>query len=550
MADLVYQARSKEDREVLINQGYIHYYYNDVDWGFITAKIKDGTERALKDAENNMDMRYRQALQAQGIQIFKKSSDGTTQALDYVTNFNDSDLNELFNACTKAMNEQVRQTFEDGKDGFNVKYQNAYKYKNLFAKGDASKDEISEFLDYIGETLNLIGVMKGKKKAWNSFCLAYQGIMSNSVSQLKNSPQVVRTAIAELEGSLTTLQVPDEMRKVMEYLVNIGTTIYGKKGKGIYSSQSMSSTLGNIFALAMGEKTIAGRNKIVTKTLKEMEAWLNIPKSEFGNGVHIYQGHNETPGNKTAIGTLEDRKSTVKTDVIKGGGITFSVEGQDSGDEYAIVGNLTSSVKWYQSLKRTDELADDLKIHSTTAYVQLAEQVFGTENRYGIYNTLAWHDTALTKRDRTAKEQNFRMIRSAVIAKYLDQFIAGSGGALFSDKNGAKDTVLFLVVNGKYYSIYSILLKYLEEVKTKENMLTYGSTGRGGSEKGLITMGFSYNNSRNKGDKTWQWIDVADGDKRPSRELAQERSLKAQEAIRKFNISIKINKKSLAALTL
>jgi hypothetical protein len=85
---------------------------------------------------------------------------------------------------------------------------------------------------------------------------------------------------------------------------------------------------------------------------------------------------------------------------------------------------------------------------------------------YGIYNTIAFNDENETART------NYRIIRSSVIKNYLTLFLAGKGTAV-NGVEGAVDFASFLVVNGHYYSMASIVLAIQKELEKKDS--TYGS---------------------------------------------------------------------------
>ncbi|MCM1217909.1 MAG: hypothetical protein NC548_25755 [Lachnospiraceae bacterium] len=145
---------------------------------------------------------------------------------------------------------------------------------------------------------------------------------------------------------------------------------------------------------------------------------------------------------------------------------------------------------------------------------------------YGVYNTLAFRDDSRTI-------DNFKIIRSSVIANYLDIIIAGTGmkveGAEGFDFNS------FLVVNGKFYPIISIIQAYLEDVTAvaAENRKEYGS----GNSSLIYTSSISRTDNKWVGDK-----DVKD------LTLAIKRSDSVKGALAKTQVIFELSGKRLRAL--
>ena len=127
------------------------------------------------------------------------------------------------------------------------------------------------------------------------------------------------------------------------------------------------------------------------------------------------------------------------------------------------------------------------------------------------------------------KQVSFRILRSAVISNYLEQFLAGTGSEI-GDTNIA-DTAVFFMVNGQFYSIMALLTAYLQDITSKERQLKYGNADD------LVYMSFGSLDEDIVND--WKGNE-------PSEKAALLRTKSSErQALLKFPVMIKLNKQIL-----
>lgn len=110
----------------------------------------------------------------------------------------------------------------------------------------------------------------------------------------------------------------------------------------------------------------------------------------------------------------------------------------ESGDSFTI--NLGLSTKWYKGI--ADKTSNQVAITSEQNFIHRVTQLIsGHEGRYYAYNALA-----LVNQDGAA----YAALKAAILARTMDYLVSGFGVQ--------GDFSQFLVINGKFYSIWQIIL--------------------------------------------------------------------------------------------
>lgn len=473
-----------------INEGYVHSNIEHVKWDY-TAKIFNTKGKyIINNNLTNLMSRYRKSLS----QIIEIQDMETKEKIDFIADMDDSTIELIFQKLADQLTDKVdKNLISNFSDAELLARQSA----GVFSNGFDNK-QFSKLMNAIAAALKQINALNQSR--WKTFAAQYK-LMMNGRSDSKKLAEDIK----ELNGLVGNIK-DGPMKQIMSTLMNIPNNML-KNGNMNYSAEQMTGTLNDIFDTKIGEYTAFVLQDMVLDVEEEIT-------KQF-----VKQG-----GNKAGQITVPSqnvrakRPVPAKIDIVRNAETQITLDiNKKQEKQYSISGQFASSVKWYKDKKSTPS---SVSIQSISSLTQLALQIY--KNEYAVYNTLAFY-----KENHPIKESNFRIIRSSVIANYLDKFIAGSNSQL---KTGDQDTALFLFINGKFYSIYSILLAYLKDIEKKK--MNYGSS----SDLFYMNLG--------EIDNSWQ------GDMNVSNEMeARKRSLLAKKSIQKFAVNIKLNLKTLQLLT-
>lgn len=490
MANYLYKNNSTTSNHY-ITQGYVHSNIKHVNWDY-AAQIFN-SRNSIDNHLAMLKIRYKSFLN-KTLQVYDAN---TGQKLS-IFDMNDNFLNALLGEMANTMNEKVDMKLVEAFAGYES---TARSLSGIFNNSTLNDTSFDNMMNSIGSALQLVNSFDSS--TWKIFCLQYKQLMQNRA--LMGSEQINKS-ILQLQGLVSNRSTEDPLAAVVKLLTNIPNNMIKSKDFN-YTAKQMIGTLNSIFDTVIGESLIALSTDMIDEVDEEITSAL-ISKAKL-------------TGRDTVKSLTSDKKRVAgKVDVSKnlvaGMNIQLSKEGSK---RYVIKGELNSSVKWYGNKKG---LPEHISIQNISSFVALAKEIFFDD--YSIYNTLAFNNEHHSKR-----EEGFRIMRSSIIAKYLDRFIAGTGQR--GSASGTIDTASFLVINGKFYPIYAILLAYLEDVKNKK--YSYGSNNQGD----LVYMSvYNINND---------WI----GDKSVKNYVAaMERSKIAKAAIDKFKVNISLNTKNLEGI--
>lgn len=440
-----------------IKQNYIHAFLKHVNWN-----TKEGT---LSSTVIKKPSYAFQIYKANAAKLFN-ITDATGQALNVLQDFTDDDLIQIFTEACDKINNNIPQAVANINFQFARDIVQARSHSNVFANKNINEDKFKDFMNAILDALSLISNLSAQQK--EDFVKAYLAI-ANKIKKRKQQKNTIEREFNKNVASIVSLNQIKNGREVIEnvlkYLKNILINM-NEKGDRSYSKSSMSTSLNNIMGNAIGEylNTITGG--IVLQADKMVQG-------AFQQGEQV--------GSRTSAHTSrvqEGRLSTSRTDnIFKNANLQIDTTLSNSGpSSYTIIGQLNTSVKWYQ-----DQVFPEIQgkisknpISITKSYIMFYAKKIFSEQLYGVYNTLAFNnDYKLGKNKQGEVATNYRIIRSGIISNFLDLLLAGKGTALSGSKD-LFDLSSFLVIGGKYYSIFSILYAYSQNMIGRDS-LAYGS---------------------------------------------------------------------------
>lgn len=479
MAKYIFENKNKK----VIEDEYIHYNSENVQWNYILNYFQSNNT-IEKDIKNLFGRYKKQLSNILSISINNGSS------LNMMLQMNDNEILKIFNSLADKMNESVdKNLIKQLLDIENIARKNKMTVN--------SNGEVKNFISTMEAISKGLDLIKGfDKDQWESFVTTYQ-LCFNKDKKIRDEK------IGKLEGFIEGIQL-EPMKSVMKILSNIPKNMIKEDNTIGYNASQMTGSLNSIFDTAIGEGLAAIFQDTVFNIDKTIE-------KELGTKL---------TGKEQIKNEFSDKKVSAKTDIstpnqqIK---ISLQTE-KNSNQDYTIKGEFNSSVKWYSP---KNETPDHVAIQSISSFTNLVKKIYN--DNYAVNNTIAFYNLKNNKQ----QADSFRIIRSSVIARNLEQFIAGSG------KQGQEllgDTAAFLVVNGKFYPIFTILQAYIEDITKKENKyFNYGSSSRD-----LVYMNLSGVKNTWKGNK-----------RAPSYEEGLLRSREVAQKIQKFPVRFSLNTKEL-----
>lgn len=509
---IVFSNPQELNEEELIREGYIHHGVRRVKWD-LTQKAFSGADNSIKRDINFITAKYKEQLS--NVIDIKKMDGSKLSVLD----MNDDTLQAILEEMANQMNEKVEKGLAQTTPRLDESFARLEGVaraasKTVFASEGIHDTQYQRLMESIAEALKLINSFDEEK--WTKFLFEYTQLMKNRASIGSKNLEAEVAKLRQHNGivkGINKKDFPTPMQQVMNLLANIPEAMAkSDKGSLTYTARQMTGSLNSIFDTTIGEFLAAMFSDIALEVDKEITSTLSKNTKTTGQ---------ERVKSLTGSGKMVDAKIDVSTNGVADISLKYAQEGELS---YKISGSINSSVKWYTS--KGTKLPDHISIQNISSYTSLLKKIFvGPYADYAIYNTLAFNNY-----NSAVKESNFRIMRSATIARYLTQFIAGSGQATSDYKK--IDTAMFMLINGKFYPIFSILIAYVNEASKENNILTYGS-GSAGKENlvylNLTTVKNNWIGSKNK----------------PNWEQALARSRATKEIIDKFSINISLNTKNL-----
>lgn len=432
------------------------------------------------------------------------------QGVDILSSIDDETLTYLMDELAQQVDTIAQENFANVDDTFLDATGQAYINKSAITqlqKGNTT--EFEAMMDGIFTALHEISNLTVDQ--WNAFKVAYKASLQGDVDQI----QVAEGIISQADLTIGA----DTVKRVSNLLLNVSRKLAEGKTKR-YTATQMAGTLKNAMG-AVGEQLQAIKTSMILGALDDCDTAFEMVGAKTSRSRAGFQGGKAT---------------TSKVDIVNKGGlqITSSLE-KLSDERYIIKGQLNSSVKWYDEITASKNqganpnaaFGDAITIATNTSYINWIKRVFGSSisSMYGIYNTLAFANTS-------QGSGYAQIIKASVIQEALDLFLAGKGTAIQGSTTGGIDLNALFVLNGRVYSIASIMAASVAELQ--RNPEKYGS-----SKTDLVYLEV-------KGDKgldnSWEGGE--------SRNLAQAfaRSEKIKKQINRINFSVQLNPQALMTL--
>lgn len=460
---------SQENYMVRKEKEYIHFYAGNVYWDDIWNDMQWIGSQAIDNGINGIVGRYKSQLHERNALSIINKADNT---LENIVDLSEKDLQELLQAVADQINNKIQNSDELSKiihDYQSLKNAMIGKINKFYSdkdQGEVDERTVRAIFNIISKTLDLLD--SASKKEFDEFKATY-------LKQLKMEDRTKSKFYNPDDDGVVKITTKNPMLVQIEQTLNqIPKNLQNKmKSEGkVLSTSSLTASLSNtIMSRIIGEQTSAFLTNKVESTVQNafVEVSGNVQVTGL-SGKQINRKADYTTKNNYEILSSELCNFTANSRIQNNTDLIISLI-------------LDSSVKWYQE-KNGQLVGEHIAIHSTSGQTlaKLALDIF-KKQAYGVYNTLVFYnednDKYLRGSQRKSKQQSFRILRSAVISNYLEKFLAGSGEKILG--TNTTDTAVYLMVNGKFYSIMSILQVYLEDVcrldgeGKQSRKYTYGS---------------------------------------------------------------------------
>lgn len=420
MGSFVYSSPTLTEDDIIKGQ-YIHYSVGHVRWFDLTDK---------QEKFNNLMKRYIDKLNDT---IKVTGPDG--QKIKNLSELDDGILEELFDTMAVAANEAVQESFASERQALvNAQYLAQKNVKGILTavkNGDTDTKALDKYLLGIQQALKVITTLN--EDAWAHFIVDYKDYLKGGkVDILKYESQILsqkaneetKTIVSRILAILNKMPQYDSTKSIQTATTNITKGIVGEKATGIINSLKLNAL------------------DIVDSQLENIK----------GNSIKVLrQGKQQVVGSKQVDG------GTGKVDLFsQGNKVQISINSSQRGKQsYVITGQLNSSAKWYEELRRTQyKTSRNIHIQYSSSFMNYAREIYGTDRElYGIYNSFVFQNT------NTTAHKNIKMVKRNIVNAYLEQMLAGKGG---------KDLAAFMVINGRKIPILAILQEYIKDMKDKE----------------------------------------------------------------------------------
>lgn len=395
-------------------------------------------------------------------------------------------LEELLEGIAGALDSGIQSAWSSSDPaGFAQVLQSSHSLDGLFENGRAKTKQVQEFFDLVVKGIQSMtggAVPKhvftqltkiGKKMGPKSFSYSGQGYKT-ATPVTKEQLQVIDSILNSLGRAADTL---------------------GAQGK--LASGSLRSTMTNIFSGALGEQI--GKQMIESAMPNLDNEILKISDQVLGKNGNIKL----VSSLFKKSGAEKIRGKTIKVDLLNSDALSLTVLVNGQMTDIEIATNV--SVKWYKT--NTKGIVPRVSLGSMKMEDILSEFAFAPR---GIaYNIVAheWGD-----------KPSYQKLKSTISATFLNEWISGSGGLM---STGEVDKAQFLMVNGKLYTITSIIKKIAGQIP-------YGKVNDVASPVSLAFGGIT--------SKTNQWVGQAS-----NWDDAEKRSRAVQGIINNLTISATLN---------
>lgn len=347
------------------------------------------------------------------------------QAIDQLAQGNT--LEQTLDGIADILNQSIEKTYNTS--SYDQIIAQAGNFNSILEEGKASARQLNEFFNLITQAIAQINNGAVPRDLLTGLAKIGKDLGPASFRLAGNSTRVINKAQL------------DEVDKILTYLSNAGEKL---KKEGFVSADSFTSTIRNIFSTVIGEKLsmVLLGNALVNMDSAIMQAFKEI-------GITVNGASPYSPGGG----------SSNKVDIFNSDAFNLSVNMPDNSTMNIEIGSNTS-VKWYQDIAKGKSA--DIHLVSKTTFGQLIRE-FDNDIARVMRNIVAHSKD---------NEPIYWGLRSVLSASFVNQWLAGKGN--ISQQNKI-DTAQFIMINGKLYSVLSLVSKIVDETL---QYATIGSTPR------------------------------------------------------------------------
>lgn len=393
---------------------YVNYYLKNFQerFGGLSRANKFFAEK-FEQAKANM---HDQALEDQLSTIAQrnKNIEDVRELLMTIDNINQGTLLEKsLDAIADALDKSVSKAYNEL--DINNLISKAYNYNTILENGNADVQRLQEFFKIITQSLDCI----------NGYTQGFVTFLEKIGNELTGTNFVLQNPKPRLLDK-NELQ---EMNQVQTYLQNLAHSF---KKNGTVNQSSFNGTLANIFGKSIGESLAKNAlSSVVISAIGDMESELRqIP------GLTVQEGTFNISGIDRDIANRTFKADIVNTD-------SFILEVSGAGQDYQISLDSNFTVKQYARTNANIHLVSRTTLGDLIPRDSIAGQNYA-------YNILAHGDKA-------GANDVIQQFRQAYSATFFNEWISGSG--LTASSGDSINRAQFLMVNGRVYSIMSIIRK-------------------------------------------------------------------------------------------
>lgn len=340
-------------------------------------------------------------------------------------------LESTLDTIADALNATIDQVSVQSMDSI---INSAYSFSGMLAGGAADAAQVNAFFN---EVLRGLSMTYG----FNS------GITNRLIEIGKAMTGDANFSLTSTFQGQTFTMTADDVRNANQIITYLGNAANKLKQDGSVSAESFRGTIRNVFQTGIAERLAAILLGSALDTgISTFEQELQARNANITvNQPSIKMGGRSKEGRKTS-----------KVDVFNSPG--FQLQVQINGQTATIEVATNMSVKWYKNAKNIG----DIHIISDTPFREVYP--FGTPEGYLASNVVV-HGHDETKAD-SGIGASYKMLRASIAASFFNDWLSGSGQVM----SGNIDKAQFLMVNGKVYSIMSIVNNVCEGlIRQKKN---------------------------------------------------------------------------------
>ncbi len=218
------------------------------------------------------------------------------------------------------------------------------------------------------------------------------------------------------------------LKSVMASLQKLVSDLSGEQGN-ILSKRSLQKYLTNIFSTQIGEYIVSSAiASVMNKGLKDVRKSLTGGKRVQYTEDEALNAFIKAYGNQSRVFKTDNSFTDINMEI--------DINGTTASSKVS----LGLSTKWYKSTAK--DLASSISLGKEASFSYRLDQLFkDASDNYLVYNALA-----LTEQD----DRGYAALKAALVARNADMFVSGMGIQ--------GDFSQYLVINGKFYSIWQLLV--------------------------------------------------------------------------------------------